>query len=460
MTLLSPCFLMIANPSTSQQFCGKAIEQLSKSDFDGANALLLTLHFSSSKTMKSALLFWRIAMANSASVLDFQSFSSQALSAESIDLIETSVEKFGAPLLILDCDIIRSQYRALSNALPNVALHFALKPLPHPNVVKTLLEEGACFDLATTGEVELVQQQGVPAERTIHTHPIKRDRDIRDALAYGCNVFVVDNLNELEKFKPYKDEVELLVRLSFRNTEAFADLSKKFGCSAEQALVIIETAKEWNIHIKGLSFHVGSQTANPQKYVDAIRSCKEVMDQVFERGLPALSTLDIGGGFPVTYTQQVMPIDQFCMPINEALNELPETVQVIAEPGRFIVAPAVTSVASVMGQAEREGQIWYYLDDGIYGSFSGLMFDHTEYPLVTLKQDGELLPSVLSGPTCDSIDVIAENIMLPKLENGDLVIGRMMGAYTSATATDFNFFKRAQTIVINEFEQSSQRMIG
>jgi len=113
-----------------------------------------------------------------------------------------------------------------------------------------------------------------------------------------------------------------------------------------------------------------------------------------------------------------------------------------------------------MGQAEREGQIWYYLDDGIYGSFSGLMFDHTEYPLVTLKQDGELVPSVLSGPTCDSIDVIAENIMLPKLENGDLVIGRMMGAYTSATATDFNFFKRAQTIVINEFEQSSQRMIG
>jgi len=399
-------------------------------------------------------------MASSASVLDFQSFSSQTLPAETIDLIETAVEQFGAPLLLLDCDVIRAQYRALSHALPNVDLHFALKPLPHPAVVKTLLEEGASFDLATSGEVDLVQAQGVPAERTIHTHPIKRDRDIRDALAYGCNVFVVDNLNELEKFKAYKDKVELLVRLSFRNSEAFADLSKKFGCSSEQALVIIETAKEWNIHIKGLSFHVGSQTMNPQKYVDAIRTCKQVMEDVVERGLPALSTLDIGGGFPVTYTKQVMPIDQFCVPINEALNELPETVQVIAEPGRFIVAQAVTSVASVMGQAEREGQIWYYLDDGIYGSFSGLLFDHTEYPLVTLKQDGEYVPSVLSGPTCDSIDVIAEDIMLPKLENGDLVIGRMMGAYTSATATDFNFFKRAQTVVINEHEVNSERLIG
>ena len=399
-------------------------------------------------------------MATARSVLNFQSFTSQALSADEIHLIESSVEQFGAPLLMLDCDIIRQQYRALSAALPNVTLHFALKPLPHPVVVRTLLQEGASFDLATTGEVELVAQEGVPAERTIHTHPIKRDADIRDALAYGCNVFVVDNLNELAKFKAYRDDVELLVRLSFRNSEAFADLSKKFGCSAEQALTIIEMAKEWNIRIKGLSFHVGSQTTNPQKYVEAIHTCKEVMEQVVERGLPALSTLDIGGGFPVNYTKQVMPIDQFCVPINEALAELPETVQVIAEPGRFIVAQSMMSVASVMGQAERDGQTWYYLDDGVYGSLSGLIFVEAQYPLVTLKQEGEYAPSVLAGPTCDSIDVIAENILLPKLDNGDLIIGRMMGAYTSATATDFNFFKRAQTVVFNEMAENSERMIG
>lgn len=399
-------------------------------------------------------------MAAARSVLNFQSFTSQALSADDVHLIESSVEQFGAPLLLLDCDIVRQQYRALSAALPNVTLHFALKPLPHPVVVRTLLQEGASFDLATTGEVELVAQEGVPAERTIHTHPIKRDADIRDALAYGCNVFVVDNLNELAKFKAYRDEVELLVRLSFRNSEAFADLSKKFGCSPEQAVNIIEMAKEWNIRIKGLSFHVGSQTTNPQKYVEAIRTCKGVMEAVVARGLPALSTLDIGGGFPVNYTKQVMPIDQFCLPINEALAELPETVQVIAEPGRFIVAQCMMSVASVMGQAERDGQMWYYLDDGVYGSFSGLIFDDAQYPLVTLKQEGERVPSVLAGPTCDSIDVIAEDILLPKLDNGDLIVGRMMGAYTSATATDFNFFKRAQTVVFNELAENSERMIG
>jgi ornithine decarboxylase len=399
-------------------------------------------------------------MAIAHSVLDFQSYSSDALTLDQVQLIESSVAQFGAPLLLLDCDAIRQQYRALQQALPSVTLHFALKPLPHPAVVRTLMAEGACFDLATTGEVELVQQQGVEPERTIHTHPIKRDSDIRDALAYGTRVFVVDNLNELEKFRRYSDDVELLVRLSFRNSEAFADLSKKFGCNAEQAMAIISMAKEWNIHIKGLSFHVGSQTTNPQKYVDAIGACASLMQQVVEAGLPALSTLDIGGGFPVRYNTDVMSIEQFCQPINAALNELPDTVKVLAEPGRFIVAPAMTSVASIMGSAEREGQIWYYLDDGIYGSFSGLIFDDAKYPLHTLKQDGEQYASVLSGPTCDSIDVIAENIMLPKLENGDLVIAKMMGAYTSATATDFNFFKRAHTVVLNEDAVSEERLIG
>lgn len=399
-------------------------------------------------------------MAAAHSVLDFQCYSAGALSAPEPQLIQSSVERFGAPLLLLDCDIVRQQYRALSNALPNVTLHFALKPLPHPAVVQTLLAEGASFDLATSGEVDLVAEQGVPAERTIHTHPIKRDRDIRDALAYGCRVFVVDNINELEKFIAYRDEVELLVRLSFRNSEAFADLSKKFGCTPQQALELIAQAQEWNIRIKGLSFHVGSQTMNPQKYVDAIDTCKHLTEQVVEHGLPALSTLDIGGGFPVSYNTQVMPIELFCQPINAALNQLPETVQVIAEPGRFIVAQAMTGVVSVMGQAEPDGQIWYYLDDGIYGSFSGLMFDDAKYPLTTIKQEGEWLPSILAGPTCDSIDVIAENIMLPKLSNGDLIVSRMMGAYTSATATDFNFFKRAQTILLNEEAAEQARLLG
>ena len=373
--------------------------------------------------------------------------------------IEQLAAQFGAPLMVLDCEAIRRQYHALKNALPGVVLHFALKPLPLAAVVRTLLEEGASFDLATSGEVDLVASQGVPSERTIHTHPIKRDSDIRDALAYGCTVFVVDNINELEKFIAYKDQAEILVRLSFRNKDAFADLSKKFGCSPDAAIDIISYAQQLGIRIKGLSFHVGSQSPNPTKYVEAINACAKVINKVSELGLPALSTLDIGGGFPVPYSADVLPINVFCAPINVALAQLPETMQIIAEPGRFIVASSVTSVASVMGQAQREGKTWYYLDDGIYGSFSGLMFDEAAYPIDSAKQDGERFESVLAGPTCDSIDVVSDSIMLPKLNNGDLIISRMMGAYTLATATDFNFFKRAEVIVLNE-QVHSQVLTG
>ncbi len=367
-----------------------------------------------------------------------------------IQQIESLVAAHGSPLMIIDCDIIRDQYRALNKALPGVTLHFALKPLPHPAVVETLLQEGASFDLASSGEVDLVKSAGVPAEKTIHTHPIKRDADIQHALNYGCSVFIVDNINELEKFIPYQHQVEVLVRLSFRNEESYADLSKKFGCSPAKAIEIMQYARQLGIHIKGLSFHVGSQTAKPEKFVQAIASCQQIFHQVAELGLPALSTIDIGGGFPFSYNADIMHIDEFCAPIRDALAKLSDTVRVIAEPGRFIVAPAVISVSSVMGQAERDGKTWYYLDDGIYGSYSGIIFDHGHYPLHALHDEGEGLPSVLAGPTCDSIDVISEDILLPKLNNGDLIIGRMMGAYTSVTATEFNFFRKAEIVVLNE----------
>ncbi|MDH5785500.1 MAG: type III PLP-dependent enzyme [Chromatiales bacterium] len=366
------------------------------------------------------------------------------------DRIRRLVAIHGSPLLILDCDAVRRQYRALQDALPGVDLHYALKPLPHPAVVTTLMAEGAWFDLATTGEIEMVSGLGVDPARTIHTHPIKRDSDIRDALAYGTTTFVVDNIDELHKFVPYAQNAELLLRLSFRSPDAKVDLSKKFGCTPEAAPALLKQAAALGIRIKGLSFHVGSQAASPAKHVEAVRACARIITETANAGLPDLDVLDIGGGFPVDYQEEAMPIELFCQPIREALAVLPQGVRVIAEPGRFIAAPAITAVSSVMGKALRDGRWWYYLDDGIYGSYSGILFDHTHYPVDSLEFFGERSPSVLAGPTCDSIDVIDDNIMLPALECGDLVVGRMMGAYTSASATEFNFFRKATIVTINE----------
>jgi ornithine decarboxylase len=368
-----------------------------------------------------------------------------ALDPFSREAIEHLVSRYGSPLFIIDAERVRRQYRRLAAALPGVDLHYALKPLPHAVVINTLNAEGAFFDLATNGEVELVRRLGIAAERCIHTHPIKRDSDIRTALAFGVGRFVIDNPDELRKFVKFRTRASLLIRVSFRSPGAVVDLSRKFGCDPEMVRELLRLAAELRIKIDGLSFHVGSQAADPAMIVHAIGVCRGLLQDAAAAGHEA-NLLDIGGGYPVDYLNRSLPIEEFCAPIRAALQTLPAGVRVIAEPGRYISAPAAVCVSSVMGRALRDGQWWYYLDDGLYGSYSGQMYDHARYPVEALVAEGPTHPSVLAGPTCDSIDVIKEQVLLPKLDIGDLLVGRMMGAYTWASASEFNFFPRATVL--------------
>jgi len=364
--------------------------------------------------------------------------------------LEALVARFGSPLLVVDCNVIRRQYHALASALPGVDLHYALKPLPERTVVEVLAREGSWFDLATNGEVDLVHAAGIPASRCIHTHPIKRDSDIRHALDYGVTIFVVDNVDEIAKFVPYRDRVRVLVRVAFSSREAIVDLSRKFGCDPGAALDLVALAAKSGIQTTGLSFHVGSQVARPDMYGHAIDTCGALIAEAASAGLGPLEMLDIGGGFPIDYLQTAPAIDEFCEPIREALARLPKGLRVIAEPGRFICGPAGIALSTVMGRSLRYGRWWYYLDDGIYGTFSGQLYDQSRYPIDPVrKHKGPRLACVLSGPTCDSCDVIAEDLAMPELAIGDIMIARQVGAYTSATATDFNFFPRARLLFVN-----------
>ena len=359
------------------------------------------------------------------------------------------IAQHGSPLFLLDCDVVRRQYKSLQSALPGVGLFYALKPLPHPAVVAELRDLGGCFDVATSGEIKLVRAAGVPPERCIHTHPIKTDAEIRAALRFGIRTFVVDNPDELRKFRQHRARAEVLLRLSFRDPTAVVDLSRKFGCEPAAVAPMLELAQSLGVTVRGLSFHVGSQVAEPKKYVEAIGVCAELMEQTGASGLADLTLLDIGGGFPIAYGGTMQPIREFCRPIRLALKKLPRGVRVIAEPGRFIAGPSGTSVATVVGRAQREGRWWYYLDDGLYGSYNGQLYDHALYPIDVPGRNGPAHPSVLAGPTCDSIDVVREDIPLPELQIGDLVVGRMMGAYTACSATDFNFIPRAKIVALN-----------
>src|SRR5271163_1729393 len=213
------------------------------------------------------------------------------------EAIQHLVARYGSPLFVIDAERVRRRYRRLAAALPGVDLHYALKPLPHSSVINTLHAEGAFFDLATNGEVELVRRLKVAPARCIHTHPIKRDSDIRTALAYGVNRFVIDNPDELRKFVKYRKRCSLLIRVSFRSPEARCDLSRKFGCEPEAVPDLLRLATELRINIEGLSFHVGSQASGPAMFTEAIARCSELMRVAGQMGHPP-GILDIGGGFP------------------------------------------------------------------------------------------------------------------------------------------------------------------
>ena len=386
-------------------------------------------------------------------------------------VIEALVAEHGSPLFIMSTDAAWGQYQALQAALPRAKLHYAVKSLPQIDLCRALAERGAMFDLATTGEVEMMKELGVDPSRTIHTHPIKRKKDVEAALEYGCTTFVVDNFNEIEKMAAFKEDAEVMLRLSFRSMEATIDLSYKFGAQPHEAMGMLRALRESGVPTRGLCFHTGSNAALPTKSVEAIRVCRQLFDMAAAEGI-ALRTLDIGGGFPVPDVGAVLPIDTYCEPVVEALDELFPNTEILAEPGRFVAAPAMTLVTSVMGKSTRSGMHWYYLDDGLYGSFSSQVFDHRTDTIIPLKalraaERGETtlqsylvgsgagidarhaiesFPSVLAGPTCDSFDTIREGVLLPDLNVGDLLVSPMMGAYTLASASDFNFFYKTKVV--------------
>lgn len=350
-------------------------------------------------------------------------------------------ERHGTPLLVLSVDVVRGNLTDLRTSLPGVGVHYAIKANPAAEVLEVLAGEGIDFDVSSIGEIDAVMRLGVGPEQMLYTKPVNKESELREAHRRGIRWFVVDNRHEILKVARCAPHSNVLVRLRVRTRDAVVDLSYKFGAPPADALGLIGEARAANLAVRGLSFHVGSQCTNPYTFVDTIITCRTIFNDVASTG-PAMDTLDIGGGFPISYLTPVMPIEQFCDPIRHALERYFGSYRVIAEPGRFIVGDAVTLVTQVIGKSVRDDIAWYYVDDGLYGSFSGRLYDHCDYA-ITVDRQGPRHISVIAGPTCDSFDVIYANRALPDLEIGDLLLVAGMGAYTNASATDFNGLPRA-----------------
>lgn len=359
------------------------------------------------------------------------------------------VARHGTPLLVLDLTRLTAQYRLLLEALPDVRPYYAVKALSHPAALAALRDVGASFDVASPGEVSLLAGLGVAPGRCIYTHPVKKPADVATAVRHGIRTFVFDDERELDKFAGLEDRVELLLRLGYRNEQALIDLSYKYGARPEETVDLVRAARRRGLRVAGLSFHAGSQLMSVEPLIAAIRHAATLVDWLADVGVD-LDVLDIGGGLPVPYDVPVPHLESFVPGIREAIRPLTERgMAVISEPGRFVAAPAVTAVTSVVGVTRRGGMPWYHLDDGLYGSFSNVLSDHVHPTLFAFQAgDDDVVASVLAGPTCDSTDVITTSALLPELQPGDLLVAPNMGAYTTVTACEFNGIPRTTVVVV------------
>jgi len=363
------------------------------------------------------------------------------------------------PLFVMDHAVLRHNYATFKKHLPRVQAYYAVKANPDPAIVGTLYRAGASFDVASMPEFKIVYEciKDMPAkqrqdwiwDKIIYANPIKANETLQELDQYKALV-TYDNSEEIKKIKKYAPQSGLALRLKVSNTGAMVELSSKFGASSGEAVDLILEAVKAGLVVEGLSFHVGSQTTNFENFVQAINLAAGIFKEAKERGYTKMNLLDIGGGFPAPYDASVKPFRQLARKINAELERLfPKDVQILAEPGRFMVATAGTSVVKIIGKAVRDNKLCYYIDDGVYHTFSGILFDHCQYRLGAFKKGPKQICTVF-GPTCDALDVVSMSEELPgNLERGDLLYSKNIGAYSIASSTLFNGFPPAKTVHIN-----------
>lgn len=356
------------------------------------------------------------------------------------------------PFYVVDISDIVRKYKQWEEKMPRIDPYYAVKCNDSAGVLHILANMGVGFDCASRSEIASVLDLGVPPERIIFANPCKMASHIKFAKQNKIRRMTFDNELELHKVKRLYPESELVIRIATDDSKAQCQLSMKFGIPCEKAYHLLRVAKDLELNVIGVSFHVGSGCYDPSAWSAAIANAKKVFGFGKEVGYN-FDFLDIGGGYP-GHDKARISFDEVCDEVNLALaKHFPANsgVRVIAEPGRYFVASAFTLAANII--AKKVGETsdstgngvtnMYYVNDGVYGSFNCLLYDHAEiYPYHLLGNGKPLYSSSVWGPTCDGLDRILEHVKLPQLPVGGWLLFSDMGAYTVSAGSCFNGFQK------------------
>lgn len=350
------------------------------------------------------------------------------------------------PFLLIDRSIVRQKTRRFKTAMPRVHPHYAVKANPDVLVLKTLIEEGAGFEIASIAELDLLMNLGVSAAEIFYSNPMKSRAYLEYAAMKGVEWYVLDSIEELRKIVSVKPDAKMYLRIDTPNIGSDWPLAGKFGTHLADINEIIQEAVKLNADLAGVTFHVGSQCRNPQNWRVGIERAKKVFADMKLAGLnPRL--LNIGGGYPVRHIKPIPSIEIIAEVINDAIADLPDNIRIMAEPGRYLVSDSAYFVCRVVGTATRNGKRWMYWDAGMFGGVIEIT-EGLRYEILTDRKSSDI-PWSVAGPTCDSVDILMHDLMLPSdIQEGDFIYIPNAGAYTTAYASNFNGFPLPDAKVI------------
>jgi len=347
-----------------------------------------------------------------------------------------------SPCLVVDVDLVARNYDDLVRAFPEAQVFYAVKANPADEILTRLAGRGSSFDTASIGEIEMCLHHGVDPSRISFGNTIKKQRDIASAYARGVRLFAFDSEAELQKIAQSAPGARVFCRILVDCEGAEWPLSRKFGCEPEMAADLLVQAQHLGLKPWGISFHVGSQQTRLEQFDRAISQASELFRDVEARGVE-LHMINVGGGFPSRYRTDVPHIRDYAASIRSAVRRhFPgRTLDIIVEPGRYIVGDAGVIQAEVVLVSDKGGndqRRWVYLDIGKFHGLIETMDEAIRYRILTPHDGGETAPVILAGPTCDSADILYEkaDYALPKaLKAGDTVLILSTGAYTTTYAS-------------------------
>ena len=366
-------------------------------------------------------------------------------------------------------EIVR-QVKLWRELFPYIQPRYAVKCNPNSVICQLLSLLGVGFDVASKNEINLVKDYVSDIDDVIYANPYKECSSIQYARSIDVDTSVFDSEDELLKMKIYHPKCKLLIRIKVDDKNSLCKFSKKFGVEQNEVEDLLKYAKNLNLNVTGVCFHVGSGCYDATQYYRALEQSREVFNIAKKVGYN-FSMLDIGGGFPgykddksqeliSSISEQVQlgvtdffSNDYFIEGLHGDSDESRPFLKIIAEPGRFFVQSSHTLLVNVIGRKVKNtpnGKTFcYYMNDGIYGSFNCIYFDHQKPEILPYNErDGESYDSVVFGPTCDSMDTVCEGIQLPELAIGEWCFIKNFGAYTVAAATDFNGFSKLRAFYI------------